>query len=181
MSGLATVFRNRSCWLGLSITLMGLAALPANAASLQMVELQILGKALTFMEPPLTTRSTVAVVYTSGDIESRHDAEMVASYLTKIPLGGVALTARVIGSEALATTDFQLIIIAAGADHEPVIAAANARHALCVTADVDSVLGGRCTMAIRISRKVEIFVNRAVEQQAGVSFATAFRMMVHEQ
>jgi hypothetical protein len=167
--------------LSVSIGALGLGALPADAASLQSVELQILGKALTFMEPPLTSRSIVAIVYSPGDPESRRDAEAMASFISKIPLGGVSLTARVIDADALAAADFQLIIIATGADWKPVIAAAVARRALCVTADVDAVLGGRCTLAIRVSQKVEIFVNRAVVQQAGVSFATAFRMMVHEQ
>ena len=185
------LFRNLFCqwrtssWgaagLSVSIAALGLIGLPANAASLQSAELQILSKALTFMEPPLASRPIVAIVYSSSDPESRRDADAVASYISKIPSGGVALTAQVIDTEALATADFQLIISAAGADWKPVTAAAAARHALCVTADVDAVLGGRCTLAIRVARKVEIYVNRAAQQRAGVSFATAFRMMVHEQ
>jgi hypothetical protein len=35
-------------------------------------------------------------------------------------------------------------------------------------------------MAIHSDRRVEIFINRETANQAGLSFATAFRVMVHE-
>ncbi len=167
--------------LAAGLAIASLAANPCNAASLQAEELQILGKALTFLEPPLTAPSVVAIVYSPGNLDSRRDAEGLAGYLNKMQLGGVSVTTRVVGAEALDTSDFQLIITADGVDGERVIAAANAHHVLCVTADVDAVRTGHCTMAIRSSRKVEIFVNRDAVRQSGIGFATAFRMMVHEQ
>jgi hypothetical protein len=157
------------------------AAPAGQAASLQTDDLRILGKALTFLEPPLTGQPTVAIVYRDGDPASRRDADTLAEHLGKIAVGGVPLTARVVGPAALAAADFQLIITAGGADGKPVIAAAISHHALCVTADVDAVRAGDCTMAIRSAGKVEIFVNRDAATRSGLGFATAFRMMVHEQ
>ncbi len=168
-------------WLAVSIAIAGITAPPGKAASLQMNELQILGKALMFLEPRLTSQSSVAIVYSSGNVDSRRDAEALAGDLNKMSLGGVSVTARVVGTAALRTANFQLIITAAGVDGEAVIAAANAHHALCVTADVEAVRTGHCTMAIRANGKVEIFVNREAALQSGLGFATAFRMMVHEQ
>jgi hypothetical protein len=177
----------RSCLRRIFLVLAALNALPwpivcpSQAASLQPQELRILAKALNFLEPPLTGQPVVAVVYAPGDPKSRQDAEDLAGQLNTIPLGGVPVVPRVIGRQSLATEVFQLVIAADGADGQPVIAAAQANHALCVTANVAAVLVGQCTMAIRSSGKVEIFVNKAAAAESGIGFATAFRMMVHEQ
>ncbi len=170
------------CRLCVALATAGMATAPAgHAASLQSDDLRILGKALTFLEPPLTGQPTVAIVYRDGDPASRRDAETLAEHLGNLAIGGIPLTARVVGPEALAATDFQLIITVGGADGKPVIAAAITHHALCVTADVDAVRAGDCTMAIRSAGKVEIFVSREAAARSGLGFATAFRMMVHEQ
>jgi hypothetical protein len=85
-----------------------------------------------------------------------------------------------VASTALAASRFALIITALGAASREVIEAARAQHALCVTADLAAVQAGTCTMAIQSDRRVEIFVNREAASQAGLTFATAFRIMVHE-
>lgn len=148
---------------------------------MQPQELQILGKALNFLQPPLTGEPVVAIVYAPGDPKSRQDAEDLAAQLNTVRLGGVAVVPRIVGSQSLAATAFQLVITADGADGQTVIAAAQANHALCVTANVAAVRDGQCTMAIRSSGKVEIFVNKEAAAESGIGFATAFRMMVHEQ
>jgi hypothetical protein len=163
------------------VLLATIAISPCGAASLHLQELQILGKALSFLEPPLTGQSEVAIVYASGDAESLQNAKELAAQLKMVRLGGVPVVSRVVGSESLGGETFRLIITADGADGKSVIEAALANHALCVTANVDAVRVGQCTMAIRSAGKVEIFVNRQVATQSGIGFATAFRMMVHEQ
>jgi hypothetical protein len=101
--------------------------------------------------------------------------------LNTVRRGGVRVVARIVGSQSLAAEAFQLVIAADGADGQPVIAAAQANHVLCVTANVEAVRIGQCTMAIPSSGKVEIFVNKQAAAESGIEFATAFRMMVHEQ
>ena len=167
--------------LAMAMALAAWVVPPSQAGSLQPEELQILGKALNFMEPALNGPVSVAVVYRDGNDASRRDAESLAAQIDVIDLGGQHATAAVVSSLSLADARFQLIVTAAGVDSEPVIEAAQAHRALCVTADVDAVRAGHCTMAIRAARKVEIFVNRGAAIQTGIGFATAFRMMVHEQ
>ena len=167
--------------LAMAMALAAWVVPPSQAGSLQPEELQILGKALNFMEPALNGPVSVAVVYRDGNDASRRDAEALAAQIDVIDLGGQHATAAVVSSLSLADARFQLIVTAAGVDSEPLIEAAQAHRALCVTADVDAVRAGHCTMAIRAARKVEIFVNRGAAIQTGIGFATAFRMMVHEQ
>ena len=166
---------------GVALALAGLTVLPCRAASLQADELRILGKALSFVDPPLPAQPTVAIVYADGDAASRRDAEGLAEQIHATGFGGVPVTPLVVGSLSLAAARFQLIIAASGVDGEAVIDAARTHRALCVTADVEAVRDGHCTMAIRTSGHVEIFVSRDAASRSGVGFATAFRIMVHEQ
>jgi hypothetical protein len=90
------------------------------------------------------------------------------------------LTPLVVESTVLATSRFSLVISATGAASAPVIEASRAQHALCVTADLAAVRAGTCTMAIHSDGRVEIYINRQAANGAGLTFATAFRIMVHE-
>ena len=167
--------------LGAALALAGLVVLPCHAASLQPDELRILGKALGFMDPPLPAQPTVAIVYADGDGASRRDAEGLAAQIHDTGFGGVPVIPVVVDSLSLAAARFQLIITASGVAGDAVIDAARMHRALCVTADVEAVHDGHCTMAIRTSTHIEIFVNRNAATQSGIGFATAFRIMVHEQ
>jgi len=152
-----------------------------RAASLPPQELQILAKALQFLDPPLTGEAVVAIVYAAGDPDSRRDAEALAAEIgSSLRVGGATLTPMVVDLAALASTRFSLVIMATGADSAMVSEAASAQHALCVTADLAAVRAGTCTMAIQSDRRVEIFINREAAIRAGLTFATAFRIMVHE-
>jgi hypothetical protein len=154
---------------------------PTQAASLSRQDLQVLGHALAFVQPRPGAEGTIAVVYSAGDGNSRQDAEAIMTALGKgLPTAGAMLVPRLVDVGSLATTEFDLVIVAAGANSDAVMRAARGRHALCVTADELSVREGVCTMAIRSGARVEIFVNSLAARQAGIGFATAFRMMVRE-
>jgi hypothetical protein len=164
-----------------AIVLAGMAAPASRAASLPPSEIQILGKALAFLDPPLTGDLVVAIVYQDGNPDSHRDAEALAAEIgNSLRIGGAMLTPRVVASTALAGSQFALVITALGAASAAVIDAARTQHALCVTADLAAVQAGTCTMAIQADRRVDIFVNREAANRAGLTFATAFRIMVHE-
>lgn len=164
-----------------AFALIALLARPGRSASLSPQDLQVLGNALAFAQPH-TSAGTVAVVYAGRDSASRQDAaEILAAIGPGLKTSGVVLTPRLVAAEELATTEFDLVIVAAGANSEPVLRAARAHHALCVTGDRAAVRDGVCAMAIASTgRRVEILLNSRALQALGVSFATAFRMMVQE-
>jgi len=164
------------------LLLAGLTAPASPAASLPPPEIQILARALSFLDPPLAGESVVAIAYAAGNPDSRRDAEALAAEIgSTLRVGGAVLTPRVVESTALAGSRFALVITAQGAASAVVIEAARAQHALCVTADLAAVRTGTCSMAIHSDPRVEIFINHEAVSQAGLSFATAFRIMVHEQ
>lgn len=151
------------------------------AASFSTREIQVLGRAVAFIVPPLPAGATIAIAYVSGNAASRQDAEAIAAAMGEgLRAGTATLRSRVIDTNALAAGGFAVVIAAAGADGPQIGAAAKAARALCVTRNVDAVRAGHCAMAITTEPRVEILINHAVAAAAGIDFAAAFRMMVQE-
>jgi hypothetical protein len=180
MSAWKLICRGVRCWGFIAALLAATRPAGAAAPSLSSQDLQVLGSALTFVIP--RPAGTLAVVYSATDDASQQDAAAIMTALGKgLPIGGAILTPRLVDAAALGSTDFGLAIIAANANGEAVARSVDARHALCVTADRPAVQRGLCTVAINSAGRVDIFLNNRVAQRAGITFATAFRMMVHEQ
>ena len=160
-----------------------LIAVPSHAgwaASLSAQDLQVLGNALAFVQPRPTGDGLLAIVYDRQNSLSRQDAEAILTIIGKsLTASGAVFTPRLVDIDELAAT-FSLVIVAMGANSEAVARTVAAHHALCVTADQAAVQQGVCTMAIRTTERVEITLNYRVAQAAGVSFGTAFRVMVRE-
>lgn len=170
----------RSCLAGLLVLLLG-SSTPARAASLSPRETRLLGKILEFMEPRPTGDGVVAVVYAAGGDASHRDAAAIAAGLgAGIPTAGGLLKPVVVAGNALAGMSFALVIAAAGASSAAMTQVARERHVLCVTGDTGAVRAGACDMAINSRPRVGILLNHAAIAEAGLRFATAFRMMVHE-
>jgi hypothetical protein len=165
--------------------LLALAALlgtPCQAASLTSEELRILSSALAFTQPRPSGDGVAAIVYSSRDSASRRDAEAIyAAIGQNLTPDGAALAPRLVEVGELASLPFNLVIVAAGANGEAVARATAARKALCVTAEQDAVRQGTCVVSIHSAGKVQIVVNARAAHEAGINFATAFRMMVSEQ
>ena len=152
----------------------------AAAASLSSRDVLIIAKALGFLDPA-PQGGVVAVVYSAGDNASKADAmAIVALFGGGLASGGGTITARAIDTGSLGDgSGFVAIILAAGV--EKAGAAAQAPHRLLsITAAEGLVQSGRCVMAVRSEPRVEITVNRAAAQAAGVAFTAAFGMLVHQ-
>lgn len=172
--------RRATCWLALALA-TGLAATPGRAASLQRQDIDILGRALAFLDPAVPAGAIVAIVYAADDPASRRDAEaLLEQFGPGLATASGVLPARLVESSTLAGGQYGLIVAAAGAPAGVVAAAARAQHVLCVTGDVAAVQAGTCTLALRSAGRVEILLNRDAASQSGQRFTTAFRIMVHE-
>ncbi|MGA3002204.1 MAG: hypothetical protein ABSE20_10785 [Acetobacteraceae bacterium] len=181
MLGWTLSFRRRCCALAVVSLLLAAIPQPVCAASLTPQDLQILGSALAFVQPRPVSDGVVAIVYAGKDSSSRLDAEAIRAAIGEsLTANGILLTPKLVEAGELASVDFSLVIVAAGANSDAVPPAARTHHALCVTADQEAVRLGFCTMAIHSTGKVEILLNYRAALASGVSLATAFRMMVSE-
>jgi hypothetical protein len=180
------MLRPKQGWRGVGglVAACGLIALlvrPGLAASLSPQDLQVLGSTLAFVQPQPSGEGVVAIAYAGRDSASYQDAAAIAAVIGKsLTSGGAVLTPRLVDVGELASTEFKFVIVAEGANSDAVMQAARAHHALCVTGDRSAVQAGFCTMAVHSTGRVEILLNHQLAQAAGITFATAFRMMVHE-
>ncbi len=175
------LLRRRLPGFAVLLLLAGAAPRAVMAASLSSQEVQVLGKALAFMQPLPPGATTIAVVYAAGDARSHADAEQIAAEIGNgFQIGTVVLKPQVIDTAALATSDPAVIVTATGANGDAVLDASRAQHALCVTSALAAVQSGSCTMSIRSNPRVEIVLNAEAARAAGVGFPIAFHMMVRE-
>jgi hypothetical protein len=172
-------------WRGLCLALPILAASfgvhPADAASLSQKDIQILGKALGFLEPAPTGNASIAIAFDGADAASKQDAEAIASYFGgQLKVGGATVSPVVKDVSQLSGGGFLAVIAAAGTKVEQVGAASKAMHVACVTADASAVQSGQCVMSVKSDPKVEILISRAAAAGANVQFGSAFLLMAHQ-
>jgi hypothetical protein len=155
------------------------AAAPGQADSLSAKDVQIVAKALGFLDPP-PPGGMVAVVYAGA--AGKSDAEViVAAFGGGVRSGAGTANAKAVDSAALGDgSGYIAIIVAAGTPGDAAMAAAKQHHIPCITGSAALIQGGTCVMSVRSEPKVDITVNHAAAQAAGVSFASAFRMLIHE-
>ena len=167
---------------GLAIVLAIVApSAPACAGSLSVKDVQIIAKVLGFLDPP-TADGVVAVAYASGDGVSRADAmAVVESFGNGLKVGNNTVRAEAVDAVTLGSgRRYVAVIAAAGAPGDQVMSVVRALRIPCITGDIAQVQAGRCIMAVRSEPRVDIVLNHELAVSAGISFATAFRMLVHE-
>ena len=152
-----------------------------HAASFAVKDLQVLGRAIAFLQSPPGSDAVIAIAYVPGDAASRRDAEDILALIgAGLQAGRVTLRPRLVDINNLSAAGATIVIAAAGAAGPRLSEATRATHALCVTTDTEAVRAGFCTMSITTEPLVKILINHAVAEAAGVEFVTAFRMMIKE-
>jgi hypothetical protein len=155
-------------------------AAPAHAASLTSRDVQIIAKALGFLDPA-PAGGVVAVIYATGNAASKADAEaVVALFGDGLESGGGKFTAKVVDAGLLGDGRGYVAIILAAGTNDAGPAASNAHGLLSISSADALVQAGLCVMVVHSSPRVEITVNRAAARAAGVDFTAAFGMLVHE-
>ena len=170
--------RSRVC-LALAAAVIMHAA--GHAASLSDKDVQLMVRAIGFLQPRPSDGGIVAIAYEGSDPASRQDAEAIAGHFGDgLKAGRAVLMPRVVDDKQLATGGFVAIITASGANVERIAAAERALHVPCLTGDVSVVLSGRCVMAVRSEPKVEITVSRVAAASGEITFVSAFLMMINQ-
>ena len=151
----------------------------SSAASLSGKDLQIIAKAIGFLDPP-PPGGVVAVVY--SDAASKADAdEIVAGFGGGLASSGGTVTAKSVDAGALGSgSGYVAIILASGAATDAVSSASKAHRIPCVTGSTALVQSGACVMAVQSQPKVSITVSHSAAQAAGIAFSSAFAMLIHE-
>jgi hypothetical protein len=147
------------------------------------MDVQVAGRALSFLAKPLTGEVTVGIVYSPTNPLSQQSAQDLQKQLgSGLRVGNLTLKPALVTLADAARSSAGIFFLTPGVGSE---AAAlpditKAKHIPCVTTDLDQVTAGRCTVGVRSTPKIEIVVNRAAAAASGTTFSTVFRMMITE-
>ena len=151
-------------------------------AEVTATDLQVAARALGFMENPPNGRVRVGIVYSSVVRPSLAQAERLSALLAAgLKVGNLDLRPIMVDASDAASAEVDLFFLTEYLGPDVPLAAVSAQRKIpCITADIAQVHAGTCTIGIRSKPKIEVFVSREAAKSSGTSFATAFRVMIHE-
>lgn len=162
--------------MALAVAAPGLAH--ADAAK----DLQVLGRALTFLENGPSGRTTIGVVFDPAKPASVAEKDaVIAAMGSGFAAGGLTIVGAPVPVSAVGGAGgVSALYVTNGVNYGAVGAAAKAKKILTISSGTGCVSSGACVLGVTTSPKVEITVNRAAAAAVGASFKAAFRMMIKE-
>ena len=164
----------------LSAAIAAALVAPAAMAETTQRDLEVIGRALGFVEGASGSDRVVAIVYDPG---SEAEAQSLASAMSGgLSAGRVTLNGRLVPASdlsGLAGADAAVLIGAAAGD-AGVFGQASSQGVMTVSTDMSCVESGQCVMGVQSAPSVRIVVNRDSASSSSVSFAAAFAMMIEE-
>ena len=149
----------------------------AHAATAK--DLQVAGRALTFLENGPTGKVVLGVVFDPSKPASVAEKNAVLAAIGGgMSAGAVTMTAKPVEAGAVGgVSGVDALYVTTGVN---VGAAAKARKLITIGSDAACATSGACGMSVSAEPKVEIVVNRAAAAAVGAVFKAAFRMMIRE-
>lgn len=152
-------------------------------AQVSPMDIQVAGRALSFLAKPLTGEVTMGIVYSRANAQSVQDAQDLEKQLgSGLRVGNLTLKPALIavGEAARANVSLFFVTPGTGADAAVLAEITSTKHIPCVTTDLSQVTAGRCAVGVKSTPKIEIVVNRTAAAASGTAFSTVFRMMITE-
>jgi hypothetical protein len=147
-------------------------------------DLQIAGRALGFLDNPLSGDIDAGIVYAPGDPQSVREAEALKALLGQgLRVGNITLKPVLVPVADVGHANVTILLLTDGVtsvEAKAVTDAAKAKRTACITTDLAQVRNGVCAMGVRAQPRVEILVNRTAALSTGLSFSVVFRMMITE-
>lgn len=177
--------RTRSTWGAryLPFAAAGALSLAAGLAHADPAkDLQVAGRALTFLENGPTGRAVLGVVFDPSKPASVAEKNAVMAALGGgYSAGAVTLVGKPVeAGEVGGVAGVNALYVTSGINYGAVGAAAKAKKLVTIGSASACVESGACVMGVSTDPKVEIVVNRAAAAAVGASFKAAFRMMIKE-
>lgn len=170
-----------SAWIAAGLGLAILAT-PVAAFADAAKDLQVAGRALTFLEGGPSGRVTIGIVF-----DPAKPASVAEKNAIMAALGGgfSAGTLTLVGKPVEAgdvggVSGVGALFVTRGVGYGAVGAAARGKRLVTISSDPACATSGACVMSVVSEPKVEIIVNRSAAQAVGAVFKAAFRMMIRE-
>ncbi len=175
------MLRQPSKLFGAAITALTIAGSePAHADPAK--DLQVAGRALTFLENAPAGHAVLGVVYDPAKPGSVAEKNAVMAALGGgYGAGAVTLTGKPVEVEEVGgVSGVVALYVTSGVNYGAVGAQAKTRKLVTIGSAGACVQSGACVMGVTTEPKVEITVNRAAAAAVGAVFKAAFRMMIKE-
>ncbi len=164
------------------MSLMGVIQ-PARAA-FSTKDGQILGRTLAFVGDGMTGTATLGIVFVPNDPLSRREAEQIQAVIgTGLNAGRIRLCASLVAVDQLAAVvDVKALYVTSGlaSNMKAVSDTASRLHIPTVSIDMACVQSGNCVVGFSSQPTVQIVIDHAAAERAGMHFLQAFRMLVRE-
>jgi hypothetical protein len=145
---------------------------------------QVLGRTLGFVGDGATGVLVVGIVVSAADPASQQDAAGIRAVIgSDLPAGRVRLQARLIPLEQLPeATGVAALYVTAGlaGSMDKITSAAQRLHVPTISANLGCVQSHGCVVGFSTEPTVQIIIDTAAAERAGVHFTQAFRMLVRE-
>lgn len=166
--------------LALGIAMASLLPLTAGAA-VTAKDIQIAGNVVSFTSSPPSGNVKLGIVYDPANAASAADEQALVGILgSGLAVGGFTFVPVPIVIANVASTPADIFFLTAGlgAAAAQVGSAAASAKKLCITDDLSATQAGYCAVSVQSDPKVTITVNKAAAAASGISFASAFMLMV---
>lgn len=163
---------------------LGLMLISPDASAATQKDIQILGRALGFIENGPSGDVKIGIVTDSGNAASLAEAnEILAIIGSGLKSGKINLQAEKLSASAAAGSTHPVLYFTEGTSgsHASVFNAVSAKGTVTVSTHDSCLNASQCVMVVKSVPKVDIKVSSAAAGASGVSFGSAFRMMISEQ
>lgn len=139
-------------------------------------DMQIIGRMLGFFDPPYTGSIQVGIVY---DAAGKAEAEaLMSSMASGVNAGAITLQPKLVAlSDAVASGVPVLLIMNTNQSSQIMQAG---RKAVVISTQPGCADNGTCMVSVQSDPKVEITLNKAAAEAAGIKVSASFRMMIKE-
>ena len=145
---------------------------------------QVLGRTLAFVGDGMTGTAVLGIVFMPDDPLSRREAEQIQAVIgTGLTAGRVRLCASLVTVDRLAgLVDVKALYVTSGlaSNMKAVSDTASRLHIPTVSIDMACVRSGNCVLGFSSQPTVQIVIDHAAAERAGMHFLQAFRMLVRE-
>ena len=156
----------------------------ASRAEFSVKDAQVLGRTLGFVGDGMTGVAVIGVAFASDSPASRREADAVGAIIgDELPTGRVKLRIRLVPLDQLATVsgiDALFVTSDLAASTALIAGAARRLNIPTVSTDMACVEAAHCVVGFSSEPTVQIVIDRAAADRAGIRFVQAFRMLVRE-
>ena len=163
---------------------LGLLVISPDAHAVSQKDMQILGRALGFIENGPSGDVKIGIVHDSGNAASGTEADEIVSLIGGgMKSGKINLQAEKVSAGSAAGSNYPVLFFTTGTEgnQASIFNSVSSKGIITVSTHDACLNSSQCVMVVKSVPKVDIKVSTAAAGATNVSFGSAFRMMITEQ